>query len=174
MKKILIVLFSFLGILSCSLVNETQGLSFHSDCLNAFIKYLKENPEGLMDEAYQEALSKEGESVYVFSFSEGTLSGYKTSYQGKITLTYSKNKKSKLQFRYLAQVQTSVSSNVSFIAETEQLVSDCVVSAGGMILDGYAQVRRSTTTVTIGYTEISNLEGFYIILPVPKEYAFIK
>lgn len=60
------------------------------------------------------------------------------------------------------------------VAETDELISVCLVNELGTVLEGHCQVRRSMDSTTVGYTNIANLEGYLIILPFPDDYVFIK
>ena len=75
---------------------------------------------------------------------------------------------------YNAEMRTSTESGLQSVAETDELVSVCLVNELGTVLEGFSQVRRSMDSTTIGYTNIANLEGYLIILPFPDDYAFIK
>lgn len=172
MKKVLPVLFGFF-LLSCSFVDETKAMAFHSDCYLAFKNYLKEDAAGKMDRAYIETVS--GKAVYQFTFDDKTvLDGKNTRYDGTITLTFYKNDKDKLRMQYNAEMRTATQSGLQSVAETEELISVCLVNDLGTILDGFSQVRRSMASTTIGYTNIANLEGYLIILPFPDDYQFIR
>lgn len=172
MKKVLPVLFGFF-LLSCSFVDETKAMAFHSDCYLAFKNYLNEDAAGKMDRAYIETVS--GKAVYKFTFDDKTvLKGKNTQYIGSVTLSFYKNDKDKLRMEYNAEMRTSTESGLQSVAETDELVSVCLVNELGTVLEGFSQVRRSMDSTTIGYTNIANLEGYLIILPFPDDYAFIK
>lgn len=172
MKKVFL---SIIGILflSCSFYDETKALSFHSDCYLAFKGWLKEGGSEKLNQAFIETV--DGKSIYRFDFSEeAALSGKKTAYSGSIKLSFWNNEKGKQRMEYFAEMTTSVEAKTQSMVETEELISVCTVNQAGTILEGFAQVRRSAASTTIGYTNIANLEGYLILLPIPDDYNVIR
>lgn len=172
MKKTVLLLAGFL-FLSCSFIDETKAMAFHSDCYLAFKKYLEEDSSGKMDKAYIETVA--GKAVYQFRFDEkNALQGKNTRYEGSVTLSFYNNDKGKLRMEYCAEMKTDTESSLQSLGETEELTSVCLVNELGTVLEGYSQVRRSMDSTTIGYTNIANLEGYLIVLPFADEYQFIR
>ena len=172
MKKFVFLL-AGIFLLSCSFIDETKAMAFHSDSYLALKNYLKEDPASKMDWAYIETVS--GKAVYKLTFDEkNPLQGKKTSYEGLVTLSFYRNEEEKLRMEYYAELRTATDSGLQSVAETDDLISVCLVNELGTVLEGHSQVRRSMNSTTIGYTNIANLEGYLIILPFPDDYAFIK
>lgn len=159
--------------LSCSFIDETKAMAFHSDSYLAFKAYLSENTAAKLDGAYIETVA--GKAVYRFTFEEESpLNGKNTQYTGSVRLSFYNTDKEKRRMEYHAELRTVVSSSLQSVAETDEMISVCLVSQSGTVLEGHSQVRRLMNSTTVGYTNIANLEGYLLKLPFPDDYQLVK
>ena len=167
MKKTALAVFAALC-LSCSFIDEAKAMAFHSDCYLALKEYLKEDPAGKWESAFVEEAG--GKTYYSFKFTEeAPLTGHKTDYRGTVSVVFYWNEAGKGRMEYNVEAETFTSSMLMSLGETEDLVSHCLVNELGTVLEGFSQVRRSTSSTTVGYTNIANLEGYLILLPLPED-----